>query len=188
MLKQSPNLRVFFGLQEIAGYYCQLLQGLREQGCLADFYAISDHPFSYKQVQVDNTLTHLCRWLKRCEGKSKWRGGILFWLLLQDFIKILLFFFVLPRYDVFIFSYRSTFFHYMELPLLKMCNKRVFYVFHGSDSRPPYLNGTMDFQDAKYLNHATKKIKSFVSRVEKYADLIIVKSGKCSVSFKTFYQ
>jgi glycosyltransferase involved in cell wall biosynthesis len=186
MLNQPQNLRIFIGIQEIAGYYCQLLQGLRELGCQADFYALNDHPFGYKQIQEDNVLTHLCRWLKRCESKTKRRSGKLFWLLLQDFIKVLLFFHILPHYDVFIFSYRSTFFHYLELPLLKMSKKRVIYVFHGSDARPPYMDGTIDFQDAQYLNKTTQKIKSFVSQVEKYADLIIVNPASAQFLSKPF--
>lgn len=178
--------RVFIGMVEIAGFYDQLIQGLRALGCEADLYLLEKNRFGYGRFQKENLLTRLCRAFYDRKAKSKLRIVSLFWLLLQDLLKLILLIRVLPRYDVFIYSYRSSFFHYLELPVLKALNKRIIYVFHGSDSRPPYMDGFTTFPNPAALKLSTDKIKRFVTRVEKYADVVIVNPASAQFLSRPF--
>ncbi|MCD6578929.1 hypothetical protein J7L48_05595 [bacterium] len=81
------------------------------------------------------------------------------------------------KYDVFIFGFTTSFFNFIDLPILKFLNKKIIYVFHGSDSRPPYINGAVmtknrknDISECLLL---TKKRRKIIRTIDKYADIII---------------
>jgi hypothetical protein len=95
--------------------------------------------------------------------------------------KIAIFLWALPRFDVFIFGTFTTFFGFKELPLLKRLNKKIVYVFLGTDVRPSYLSGNEIIRLRQRLGDgyltalrdATREKKRKLGIVERYADHVI---------------
>lgn len=172
-------MRALLGLTEIAGYYGNLKKGFQEIGVDCDFINLTPHPFKYGGDDVPNSLVALIRYsgLKRA---SIPRTNILakaFWIGLQVLIRPVFFLWALFRYDVFIFGFHTSFLGFRDLPILKMFNKKVIYMHHGSDSRPPYLDGSI-MAPGKGVSignciSLTKKKKRNVHLIDKYADVII---------------
>jgi len=81
------------------------------------------------------------------------------------------------RFDVFVFSFGSTFFGYRELPLLRLLGKRIVYVFHGTDHRPAYLDGSemapeRDVSIEECIASTAAK-KARLKRIERSANVVI---------------
>lgn len=108
------------------------------------------------------------------------------------FIHRILFFVVsLLKYNTFLFLSGTSFFRLSELWLLKLLRKNIIFVFLGSDSRPPYINGVClldpDIQNkdcfspqnsvstinGEDLYLKTTAMKKKIQHIEKYADIII---------------
>lgn len=184
MTEKKP--RVFLGLHEIAGYYSNLERGLSDLGYDAHFYSFESHVFGYG-VRNRSILLRIIVALR------KWNGGNPEWLrarvegIVQRLIKRL-FYSCLEKYDIFIFGYNARFTNYIDiknprhsnfndLQLLKKYGKTVVYVYHGSDARPPYIDGAImaesvgrSIEDCIALTSSTK---AKLSEIEKYADYII---------------
>ena len=157
--KSMKKPKIFLGLFEIAGYYQNLQKGLKELGYTADFYTFKEHIFGYNHHQNYNLIFELIRAVEQCKlqlAKYSWLPGfvsIIIDLLHKNLIKFF-FYFCLYRYDVFIFGYNSKFKdqigyehpkfkNFDELALLKKFKKKIIYIYHGSDSRPPYMDGSL---------------------------------------------
>lgn len=174
---KSP--RIFIGLRELSGYYHHLKRGFDHLGIESVFVNLSGHPYRYgtdnnpKIISIINKIFQTIgeRFFSNLAMRLLWLG------LFQNIIGFFLFFWAVCHFDVFIFASNSTFFYFLDLPILKMLNKKIIYVFHGSESRPVYLNG--------YVLHdtSTKTIltgiilariqKIIISVVDRYADYSI---------------
>ena len=101
----------------------------------------------------------------------------MWWWLVARTARLPLLVWAIVTRDVFIFGFASTFFGYLELPLLKLFGRRVVFVFHGSDSRPPYLNGagaTASPQaDPHALVQSTRQVKKRVRKIDRWADVVV---------------
>jgi len=172
-------MKIVMGLTEIAGYYSNLKKGFRRIAVDCAFFDIEkEHPFEY---HGDDSLL-LTKWLARVRERldrthRDHRIRRRFWKRLRGMIRILLFFRLCLEYDVFIFCYLSTYCRYKELRILKALGKKIIYVFHGSDVRPPYINGALfatrsvgDMNDCVKLTRARKRI---IKTIETYADVIV---------------
>ena len=76
------------------------------------------------------------------------------------------------------FGSNFTSLKHVELPILRLFKKKIIFVFHGSDSRPPYLDGALMNEESSIDIHqcielAAKK-KSEIKKIEKYADVLII--------------
>ena len=150
--KTSRAPRVFLGTVEIAGFYGELAAGLRELGIDCAFVELTRNRFSYA---VDSfRLPIFVRWVRGLAASvdallnrpapARMRAR-----LLHRFMYFLRVVTVLPwaifRFDVFCFGFLSNIvgdrFGYWDLAVLRALGKRVICVFHGADSRPPYLTG-----------------------------------------------
>ncbi|MEE1884705.1 glycosyltransferase [Pedobacter flavus] len=184
--------RICLGFHEIAGYYYNLQEGMRDLGYKADFFTVNQHAFKYRKNSNRNVLLSCIRELGKF--KTKIYGNTRFsrrmYVILSGLYSILvklLFYYCLKKYDVFIFGVNSSFkdlFDYEDsnrltfndLEKLKKHNKKIIYIYHGSDARPPYMDGfTMSTTSGtvKECYDLTKAIKTKVEEVEKYADYII---------------
>lgn len=172
-------MKVLLGLTEIAGYYVNLKKGFQEIGVNCEFINLTPHPFKYGGDDVPNSLVALLRYcgLKRV---STPRTSILpkvFWIGCEIFLRLVFFLWALLRYDVFIFGFHTSFLGFYDLPILKLLNKKVIYMHHGSDSRPPYFDGFVMVPGKgigiKKCISLTKKKKRNVQIIDKYADVII---------------
>jgi len=182
---KEHNIKIFIGLKEVAGYYTSLKKGFQQLGVECIFVNLDEDVFSYGGSDA-NKIVRLVIWSrKKCAGvpKKSFLIKILFLLIkilflaFQKLISILFFIYALKKYDVFIFASHSTFLRFYDLPILKLAGKKIIYVFHGSDSRPPYLNGAFVPDEKGFglddLIRKTYEIKTKLRRIEKYADVII---------------
>jgi glycosyltransferase involved in cell wall biosynthesis len=174
--------RVFIGLTEIAGYYSNLKNGFDQLGIKCEHINLNSNPFKYAKNQSklskffdylrDNKEAYAKEYgiTRNFANKIKFR----FWRNIFDLSKNLLFLYALISYDVFIFGFRTSFFEdKKDLGILKFFGKKIIYVFNGSDSRPPYLNGAyFDFPDEKIAD-MVKIWKDDISIINKYADFIV---------------
>ena len=171
------NARVFIGLGDICGYYTQLERGFHEVGVSCAF--VNAYPDrDYGRVSRPGWIGRLVEWLAR-RRTSTARGSLTrrFWSAMQVGSLVLLLAHALVAFDVFIFSGGTTFLFLRDLWLLKLFRKRIIVVFHGSDSRPPYLNavsvGTEGQFDVDGCMRETRAIKRKLRTIERYADVIV---------------
>lgn len=168
-------MRVFLGLTEVSGHYRSLKQGLRELGISATFVNLSRHPF---QFGGDDDL-RIARWIRSVAGRRAEAAGLarVGWNCLELLLRLGLLAWAVVRFDVFIFSFNTSFLRFRDLPILKLLGKRVVYQFHGSDSRPPYLDGTVGTPgsalDVRLLADLTREKKRVLRRINRYADVVI---------------
>lgn len=195
-------MRIFIGLTEVSGYYSNLKKGFDELGIPTAYVSLYAHPFNYGGVEERWWLPRVARYCVQ-ERISRLRASLpvrVFWLVAVSVSRILLFFWALWRFDAFIMGGGSSFFQFREFPILRLFGKRIVYMFHGTDSRPGYMDGFCEdvprltsrsfedlycdrFQDAaaneevllRLLGYqqATRRRKTNVARVEQYADVSV---------------
>ena len=172
-------MRILIGLREIAGYYTNLQKGFMELGIPCDFICLIDHQFKYNLEIAQPIIVKVVKWLWGKRKKIQRTRFLIkmFWVALTDMSMIFLFIWALFRYDVFIFCFNSTFLYYYDLPILKLFGKKIVYVYHGSDSRPPYIDGPI-MAENRYTTISeciklTQQRKRIMQKVDKYANFII---------------
>lgn len=176
-MNEKPK-RFFLGLVEIAGYYNKLSGGFEKIGIEAEFVSLSNHAFEYSRKPSKHILPRVIAFLlkKSRQYSDDFFIRKIFWVSLNA-IKIPLLIWAIISYDVFIFSYGTSFFsNHMDLPILKILRKTTIFQFHGSDSRPPYFDGPFIFGTHEIGNEeiaSIKKKKNQIDRINKWADYII---------------
>lgn len=169
-------MRVFLGLSEVAGYYSGLKKGFDEIGVEANFVTLRDHRFKYHANETSNLLIKAIKRVNRYapeDGRLKALSRkLLFKLLLVP-----LFIWALFKHDVFIFGQMSTFHNFMELPIIKFFGKKVIHVFHGGDTRPPYICGSFvltfkDWSIERWIEY-TRQRKEALKKIERYSDALV---------------
>ena len=173
------NPKILIGLLDVAGTASDLSEGFKSLGLDSIFVSRENEPFEYKDGNwLSKALHRLASYSSKASGRSKllrelcrlishlFRGGIFLWALLSR--------------DVFIFYFNATFSDKnRDLPILKFFKKTIIFIYVGSDSRPPFLNGSVDVNLENAQDVEMKLIKgSFhkkqrIKYVEKYADYII---------------
>lgn len=148
---KNNKLNILVGIQEIAGYYNNLVTGLNKINCKADFVTITDHPFSYG---TPTSIHPIARFMRAQYQKRKlYSNSIiakLYYTIVAKCAYLFWVLFAILEYDVFIFSFGKTFlWNGIDTFLLKLLSKKVIVVFHGSDSRLPYANG--------FIHHGTNE-------------------------------
>lgn len=175
------SYRVYIGCYEVAGYYSNLTRGLKKNDIQCDFITYRAHPFGYGGESPTPLLIRLGRRAYNWRNKSGKSGVISFILALPAAA----FFhawglFAIFRYDAFIFSYGQTlFFRNLDLILLRLLKKRVIVnLAHGSEARPPYINGVFqskngDYPSVKKIHYLARMIKKSVFRNEQWSSVVI---------------
>lgn len=176
MPRKGRAPRVFLGPVEIAGYYTALGLGLRGIGIAATAVDLTDHPFRYGGDSTKAPrLASLAILARRRQASSGFSAGL--WRIAAQVVKVSLFIWALMRFDVFVFGFGETFFRLRDLPILKFCGKRIIMVFHGSDLRPPYMDGpTIGGSSSRSISdcaHLAQRLKSRARTVERYCDVVV---------------
>lgn len=172
MPNEKQKIRIFMGLSEVSGFYQGLASGFRELGMEVTQIDLANHPYHYSQ-QKNNFLIRLFHKSQQAIAKKKLLS-FLSWKLLALVSKLLIFILLLPRHQVFIFSYGTTFFRLLDLKILKFLNKKIIFQFHGSDSRPPYLDGALIHANSiEEVTLLTLKKKRQIDKINYFADAII---------------
>lgn len=178
--RRTPR-RVVLGLTEVAGFYGRLATGLRDIGVDATMLDLHGHSFTYNSEpdvpQWVAASIRLCRERTRDGVSRRQVGRKSYWVTLDIFARLLILAWTICRFDTYIFGYRTTFFSYRELPVLKALGKTVIYCFHGSDARPPYLDGALmaesEGRSISWCIDETLRTKRAVRTIERYADVVI---------------
>lgn len=170
-------MKVFIGLREVAGYYGNLKKGFDENNIKCDFLNLAGSKMKYSSGKNSKWVS--CLNIIGSYFGSKFSKNFILrfiWLtVFQNFFSLFALFIALFRYDVFIMGSNSTFFYFLELPILKLFRKKIIYIFLGTDSRPLYLNGYVykGGKNLRVIMVLTKIQKIVIKRIEKYATFVI---------------
>ena len=136
-------MRVFLGLTEVSGYFSRLRQGLEDLGVECVHVSLQPHKFGYSGGQRSSFFPAFActsvRWRLHGSNRGPLIGASL--LALTAFSRVLLFIWAVVRFDVFVLGAGSSFFRFREFPLLRLLGKRIVYTLHGTEARPPYIDG-----------------------------------------------
>ena len=172
--------RIFIGLTEIADYYAQLQAGLEELGYDTVFVSLAPHPFYSSPSR--GRVPAVARLASKAEARAARSSGrrralSTCWRLAALSLRLPLLLWAIATREIFIFGFASSFFAYRELPLLKLLGKRVIYIFNGSDSRPPYLNGSLrgsaPWREPDWFIRSTRQTKRRVATIDRSADVVV---------------
>ena len=166
------NPRIFLSLVEIAGYYSQLSKGFEQLGIDARTGFITEHKFDYDvhpPTGLQRCIQHLTTCLRRRSKLVKLLAYAPLGILMPCyFVSCLL------RYDVFVFGFRRSFLpKHLDLPILKLLGKQIIFVFHGSDTRPAYLNGVFGDWPLSRIHEMVQQQYKAIKYIERYADHIV---------------
>tara|TARA_B100000686_G_scaffold236515_1_gene244474 strand:+ start:2099 stop:3394 length:1296 start_codon:yes stop_codon:yes gene_type:complete len=171
-------MKIFLGLDDTCGYYTQLQIGLKSLGIPCTLV----NAFPNKRYSAKHAPESIAGKIVERIGRKTivvGRGSFLryCWIAAKGLSLLFLLLTSLPRYDVFIFSGGTTFLNSLDLWLLKFFKKKVIVVYHGSESRAPYITPILlkkegDF-GLKECIKETRAIKKRLKKIEHYADIII---------------
>ena len=180
--------RISIGPGEVAGYFSRLKSGFDELGIPCEHFVLTPNKFSYQEA--DYFLKAVFLRIVRLRDSVNYpvrRLG----LAIEICIRFMVFVYALIRCDVFIFSGFSSFFRFIELPLLKLLRKKVIVVYVGSDSRPPIISGkhlddSSGFVSPEQTHKETLQIVQGIKRVETNADYILSHTASAQFFTKAF--
>lgn len=173
-MKNNP--KIFIGFSEVANYYTNLLKGFKKLGIEYEFFNYGENKRKY-DCDISKSLIqegfNSLSILQFKYANNKFFKNIFYFLHIT--LRIPLFLYSLSKYNIFIFNYNASFFGLYDLPILKFFNKKIIYIFHGSDSRPPYMSGNYIYENYSIEDvfQITKKLNKRNKKIEKYADYII---------------
>ena len=135
-------MRVLIGFHEIAGYYEALQDGFEKLG--VDCHWVSLIPYAFGSHRRRRRHWILAAW-EGCHHRAtdpryprfrRWP-----WRITAFFLGLAALVWTMVRCRAVIFGFGRTFFSGWELPMLRLAGVRLVFVYHGSDARPPYLDG-----------------------------------------------
>lgn len=158
-------MRVFLGLTEVSGYFSRLREGLEDLGVECVHVSLQPHKFGYSGGQHSSFFPSFAcasvRWRLHASNRGLLIRASL--LALTVLSRLLLFIWAIGRFDVFVLGAGSSFFRFLELPLLRFFGKRVVYTLHGTDARPPYIDGFFQPEHYELRQDPTEEAKSTMS-------------------------
>lgn len=181
----NKDLTIFIGLREISGYYTNLSRGLRDLGYRVIFVGGGLHPFRYgSDVETDALpiMPRIYENLLVARRDAKRFRAIQLPLLniLIELQQLCMFVWSLFTCDAYIFGYAYTFIKGgYDLPILKFLSKRVIVnIGHGSEARPPYIDGSLRRSDGswgnlKRLRNKSKIISKRTKLIERFSSSIV---------------
>lgn len=176
-------MKVCIGPQEIAGVASGLANGLRELGVETCLLLSVAHPFNYEQPKKVSWIVRLWQRLgtaRSLVSRTRFVRKV-FFVVAHDLCGWVVFFRVLFKFDAFFFIFGQTITNSrFELWLLRRLGKRIIFIYVGSDSRPPYLDGGRfpgliedPLPSPAYLQALTTKTKRRIQLHERYADYLV---------------
>lgn len=174
------SMKIFIGPYEVAGYYSNLADGMRKLGLDVDYFVYKQHKYKYETDQAPKLLKVIQDLYKIRDNKVSYMSKIGFTLIIE-LLKLIWLFYSLYKYDVFIFGYgRSLLIWNIDLPILYLARKKiVMNLAHGSEARPPFLDGfysrpkNLSYSDYKDIYRRAKRMKNSIDRIEKYSTHVL---------------
>lgn len=179
---KSKVLRVFIGPVEIAGIAYALEQGMCALNVEAQVMLSSEHPFKYGN-EPRSVLVKIWQRIGAARIATS-RENLLRKLLLvatHSLCSWLVLLRAILRFDAFIYIFGRTITDSeFELWLLRRLGRKILFIYVGSDSRPPYMNGGLypgkaedDLPSASVLKSAVCACKKMIRLHERYADYLV---------------
>ena len=173
-MKQNKRHKILLGFAEVAGYQCNLFEGLTSLNQTVGYVNNDNHKYDFKVSDEKNhpVLNNYNRFCKRAIASPTFLNKSLYVL-----YTIYILFFTVIYYDIFVIN-KFALFYFLDTKILKFFNKKIIFISLGSDTRPPYLSGVYkddenyDFNIYKILRQ-TIKIKNKVNFLEKNVDFFI---------------
>lgn len=155
---------------DVAGYYARLVQGFKQLGIDADYITYATHPFGYRGETKNPFLLQYAAKLNRIRKyvNASVATKIICCMLAEIFTFIWTLS-VIPQYNIFIFPAGKSLLRFnLDLPLLRLFGKIIIVnLGHGSDARPPYIDGSYlqnDASDADEI-HNLQLLRRLASRL-----------------------
>jgi glycosyltransferase involved in cell wall biosynthesis len=179
--------RVFLGPIEIAGYNKNLKAAFQDLGIECTFIDTRNHSFQYGGSDTPNIIVSGKIWANKKVSLNK---NILiknFYFFISCIFSFLLFLWALYAFNVFIFS-SISFLDGPDLPILRLFNKKIIFVFFGSESRPLYISNKENEHSIGKFTEQISRQKRKLQKIEKYADVIISNPPSSQFLEKKFIQ
>lgn len=181
-MNKAGALTVLVGPIEISGYYASLITGLNQCGCKAVYGMMYTHPFGYGSEHPSGPLRMLILNVWNWSERNRRRRSL--WLaarLLHKLLSATYFLLWLPSIDAAIMGFGHSYWPAkLDLLCLRLLGKKVIVnLGHGSDMRPPYLDGSYLSPDASampnspYLSRRAYAMSRNVQRCTRWAHWVI---------------
>lgn len=167
--------RICIGPGEVAGYFSGLKAGLDELKVPCEHFVLMPNKFGYQESGYFLKSTYL-QFAKLRNAKFLFIKYLGYFL--EALLRLCVFLYAIIRCDVFVFPGSGSFFKFNDLFILKLLKKRIIVVYLGTDARPSYLSGKhlddfgKPFDSTEAKRETLKQVRA-ISKVEKYADVII---------------
>lgn len=175
--------KIFIGPVEIAGYYANLAKGFSEIGVDCDYITFERHPFNYGGETWPSWLLRLAKYFNKFRGNPN-RPFIVRALIALpgELLSGIWGIYAIFKYDVFIFGFGQSFFSRKswDLLALKLLRKTIISnLAHGSEVRPPYIDGACQSKDGslqpssnQLLILSTLRFRK-IKACERYSDVVL---------------
>jgi hypothetical protein len=176
-------MKILIGPNEIAGYYSNLSKGFDQLEVSYNFFTFHNHPFRYGGRDKKALVLRIASRINSYRLRPNMIKAIRLVLAIPEHLaRVSWCIWAILKYDVFIFSFGESLFprSNFDLLILRLLRKKVISVLaHGSEARPPFIDGGLrDF--AGQLSIKIQKIvidsekkRQKVARMEKYSTLVI---------------
>lgn len=177
--KVMSKTKIYFGPQEIAGYYANLEQGFGHLGIQTDYFPFSRHK---NQYETKKKMPFLLNLSQRIEALGQSYFGKFETFFIRPIVSLLRYIWAIHAifyYDVFVFGFgRSFFIRNLDMYLIRFLGKRIISnLAHGSEVRAGYCDGFYALQDNQHKTRILKNIsvhnKKSYTRHEKLSSVII---------------
>ena len=186
---------IFIGFSDIGGYYQLLAKGLHELGYNVTLFHENESKKSpeYYPKSKDLRIMKMLIFFKKKYIINKIFIFKLIFFIAVETCKFFLFIWAIRKHDTFVFGFSKTFFlGNFDLIILRKLNKQIISnIGHGSESRPPYLDGgylgiknKFYYQRVLFLQSFFKKRK--IKRIENYSNFIISSPHVSHFNTKSF--
>lgn len=174
--------KIFVGHREVAGIFSNVAKALRSSGLDVEFVQRIPSSFEYETEETLPGLIRLSRFLNPALRQNP-RHSPTYWVLAisSRLTWDLWALWAIFRYDYFLFTFGLSFWpKNLDLVLMRLLGKKVVVNFaSGSDSRPPWMDGSFQHLDctqkkpARTVVQLSKKIKRRLWVSENFAGRII---------------
>ena len=176
-------MRVLIAPVEVSGIAQGLYEGFSEIGVDSQVCLSLAHPFKYsgnkKEPWVLRVWQFLGGWRSKLTRASLFQKP--FSVVLHNLWGFVVLFWAIFRFDSFIFLYALTLTNTkIELWLLRLLGRKIVFIYAGSDSRPPFMDGGFfagavsdPIPSARNIFRLVRGVKSRVAAQEKYADFVV---------------
>lgn len=190
--KVKEKISVFIGPTEIAGFYTNLNRGLLELGYNSNYLGKN---YQSKNYEIHGSELLFVKLYKIFKNKAQDSKIIYkqFFNISSKFCFVPIIIQILWKIDVIIFGFNTSLlplkFDYF---LYKLFGKKVILgLFHGSEARPPFLDGVNFDRNGKFIGNKEifKRVKmktKMLNISEKYASYIIAAPTNCQYLSKSF--